>query len=131
MEQKIWTVSSYLTAAAVFVACIGLFGLALFMTQQRTKEIGIRKILGASAAGLAWRLAWDFLVWVALAVVLACPLAYWVSARILGVYAYRTSVGAGIFVLSGLAILAVAALTVSAQTLRAARANPAESLRYE
>jgi putative ABC transport system permease protein len=131
IEQKIWTVSNYLTATAVFIACIGLFGLALFMTQQRTKEIGIRKVMGASAAGLAAKLARDFLVWVVLAVVLACPLAYWVSAKILGIYAYRTSVGFALFFLAGLAILAVAALTVGAQTLRAARANPVESLRYE
>ncbi len=131
VEQKIWTVSNYLTATAVFIACIGLFGLALFMTQQRTKEIGIRKVMGASAVGLAAKLAGDFLAWVALAVILACPLAYWVSAKILGIYAYRTTVGIGLFFLAGLAILAVAALTVGSQTLRAARANPVESLRYE
>ena len=131
VEQKIWTVSNYLTATAVFIACIGLFGLALFMTQQRTKEIGIRKVMGASAAGLAGKLARDFLVWVGLAIVLACPLAYWVSAKILGIYAYRTPVGFALFFLAGLAILAVAALAVGAQTLRAARANPVDSLRYE
>ena len=79
IEQKIWTVSNYLTVAAVFIACIGLFGLASFLTQQRTKEIGIRKVMGASAAGLAAKLAREFLAWVALAVVLACP------ARLLGV----------------------------------------------
>jgi putative ABC transport system permease protein len=131
IEQKIWTVSNCLTATAVFIACIGLFGLALFMTQQRTKEIGIRKVMGASAAGLAAKLARNFLAWVALAVVLACPLAYWASAKILGIYAYRAHVGAGLFVLAGLAMLVVAALTVGAQALRAARANPVESLRYE
>jgi len=131
IEQKIWTVSNYLTVAAVFIACIGLFGLALFLTQQRTKEIGIRKVMGASAAGLAAKLARDFLAWVALAVVLACPLAYWVSAKILGIYAYKTSVGFGLFFLAGLSLLAVAALTVVAQALRAAKANPVDSLRYE
>jgi len=131
VEQKIWTVSSYLTATAVFIACIGLFGLALFMTQQRTKEIGIRKVMGASGARLTAKLALNFLFWVALAVVLAYPLAYWVSTKILGIYAYRTPIGVGLFLLAGLAMLAIAALTVGMQTLRAARANPVESLRYE
>jgi ABC-type antimicrobial peptide transport system permease subunit len=131
IEQKIWTVANYLTMTAVFIACIGLFGLALFMTQQRTKEIGVRKVMGASAAGLAAKLARDFLVWVGVAIVLACPLAYWVSAKILGMYAYRTSVGAGLFFLAGLAMLAVATLTVGVHTLRAVRANPVDSLRCE
>lgn len=131
LEQKIWTISNYLMVTAVFIACIGLFGLALFLTQQRTKEIGVRKVMGASAASLTAKLALNFLVWVALAVVLACPLAYWASRKILSTYAYRTPVGAGLFVLAGLAMLAIAALTVGTQTLRAARANPVESLRYE
>ena len=131
IEQKIWTVSRYLTATAVFIACLGLFGLALFMTQQRTKEIGIRKVMGASASGLTAKLAMSFLTWVALGVVLACPLAYWVAAKILGMYAYRSALGAGLFAVAGLAMVAIAALTVGAQTLRAARANPVKSLRYE
>ena len=131
IEQKIWTVSNYLTAAAVLIACIGLFGLASFLTQQRTKEIGIRKVVGASAAGLAAKLSREFLAWVALAVVLAFPVAYWASRKILGMYAYRAHVGAGLFALAGLAMIVIAALTVGSRTLRAARAKPAESLRYE
>ena len=131
IERKIWTISKYLTAAAVLIACIGLFGLASFLTQQRTKEIGIRKVVGASTAGLAAKLSRDFLAWVALAVVLACPAAYWASSKILGMYAYRAPVGAGLFVLAGLAMLVIAALTVGSQTLRAARSNPVDSLRYE
>jgi putative ABC transport system permease protein len=131
IEQKIWTVSNYLTASAIFIACIGLFGLASFLTQQRTKEIGIRKIMGASASGLALKLAGEFLAWVTLAIVLACPLAYWVSLKILGIYAYRASVGAGLFVLACLATLAIAVLTVGSQALHAARSNPVDSLRYE
>jgi putative ABC transport system permease protein len=131
VEQRIWTVSNYLSVMAVFIACIGLFGLASFLTQQRTKEIGIRKVMGASASGLTMKLARDFLVWVGAAVVLALPLAYWASRRILSPYAYRASVGVGLYALTALAILAIAALTVGAQTLRAARANPVESLRYE
>ena len=131
IEQKIWTVSNYLTAAAVLIACIGLFGLASFLTQQRTKEIGIRKVVGASAAGLAARLSREFLAWVALAVVLACPVAYWASRKILGMYAYRAPVGAGLFLLAGLAILVIAVLSVGSQTVHAARSNPVDALRYE
>jgi putative ABC transport system permease protein len=131
IEQKIRTVSNYLAMAAVFIACIGLFGLASFLTQQRTKEIGIRKIMGASASGLVSKLAMEFLAWVTLAIVLGCPLAYWASLKILGIYAYRIPLGAGIFALAGLAIIAVAALTVASQTMRAARSNPVDSLRYE
>jgi len=131
VEQKTWTVANFLTATSVFIACIGLFGLALFMTQRRTKEIGVRKVMGASAAGLAAKLAMNFLAWVAVAVVLAFPPAYWASHKILGVYAYRAPLGIGLFVLAGLGVLAVAGLTVGIHTLRAARANPVESLRYE
>jgi len=131
IEQKIWAISNYLSGAAVFIACIGLFGLASFMTQQRTKEIGIRKIMGASASSLASTLSRAFLTWVALAVVLAGPAAYWVSRKILDVYAYRASIGIGLFALAGLAMFVVAVLTVGSQTLRAARSNPVESLRYE
>jgi putative ABC transport system permease protein len=131
IEQKIWNVSNYLSLAAVFIACIGLFGLASFLTQQRTKEIGVRKVMGASAPGLTMKLAREFLIWVTLAVVLACPAAYWASRKILENYAYRAPLGAGLYVLAGLAMLAIAALTVGSQTLRAARANPVYSLRYE
>jgi putative ABC transport system permease protein len=131
IEQKIWTASKYLTSASVFIACIGLFGLASFLTQRRTKEIGIRKVMGASAPGLASKLSKDFLVWVALAAALACPASYWISRKILDIYAYRAPLGAGLFVLAGLAMFAIATLTVGSQTLRAARANPADSLRYE
>jgi len=131
VEQKIWTVANFLTATSVFIACIGLFGLALFMTQRRTKEIGVRKVMGASAAGLAAKLAMNFLAWVAFAVVLAFPPAYWASHKILAAYAYRAPLGIGLFVLPGLAVLTVAGLTVGIHTLRAAGANPVESLRYE
>jgi putative ABC transport system permease protein len=131
MEQKVWTISEYVTATALFIACLGLFGLTLFLTQQRTKEIGIRKVVGASSIGLTAKLALSFLTWVVLGIVLACPLAYWIARRFLGLYAYRAAAGVELFVLAGLAMIAIAALTVGAQTLRAARANPVKSLRYE
>jgi putative ABC transport system permease protein len=131
VEQRIWTISNYLSVTAVFIACIGLFGLASFLTERRTKEIGIRKVMGASASGLTMGLAREFLLWVGAAVVVALPIAYWVTRKILGTYAYRAPFGAGFFALAALAMLALAALTVGTQTLRAARANPVDSLRYE
>jgi putative ABC transport system permease protein len=131
IEERIWTLSSYLSLAAVFIACIGLFGLAMFLTQQRTKEIGIRKVVGASSSLLTARLSLEFLALVGLAAVLAWPVAYGVSRKILNLYAYRAPVGVGLFLLAGLAMLVIAALTVGSQTLRAARSNPVESLRYE
>jgi putative ABC transport system permease protein len=131
VEQRIWTISNYLSAMAVFIACIGLFGLASFLTQRRTKEIGVRKVLGASASGLTMKLARDFLVWVGAAIVLALPLAYWVSRKILSSYAYRAPVRVGLYALITLALLVIAAMTVGSQTIRAARANPVDSLRYE
>jgi putative ABC transport system permease protein len=131
VEQRIWTISNYLSVTAVFIACIGLLGLASFLTQRRTKEIGIRKVMGASASGLTMDLAREFLLWVGAAVVVALPLGFWATRMILSTYAYRAPVGVGLFALGALAMLAVAALTVSAQTLRAARANPVDSLRYE
>ena len=131
VERKILTVSNYLTGVAVFIACIGLFGLAAFLTQQKTKEIGVRKVMGASAAGLAEKLAREFVALVILAIILACPVAYWASRKILDMYAYRAPIGAGLFVLAGLAMGVIAALTVGLQTLRAARSNPVDSLRYE
>ena len=130
-EQRIWTISNYLSVTAVFIACIGLLGLASFLTERRTKEIGIRKVMGASAPGLTMGLAREFLLWVGAAVVAAMPLAYWATRKILGTYAYRASFGAGAFALAALAMLVIAALTVGTQTWRAARANPVDSLRYE
>ncbi|MFO7734217.1 MAG: ABC transporter permease, partial [Candidatus Aminicenantes bacterium] len=131
VEQRIWTISNYLSVTAVFIACIGLFGLASFLTERRTKEIGIRKVMGASASGLTMGLAREFLLWVGVAVVVALPIAYWVTRKILGTYAYRAPFGAGFFALAALAMLVLATLTVGTQTLRAARANPVDSLRYE
>ena len=113
------------------VLTLAMFGLAAFLTQRRTKEIGIRKVMGATASQLTAKMSAEFLRLVVLACALACPLAYWISRKILGMYAYRAPVGASLFGLGMLAMLALAALTVGLQTMRAARANPVDSLRYE
>lgn len=101
------------------------------MAEQRTKEIGIRKIVGASVKDVVFMLSRDFSKWVLLSNIIAWPAAYFVMNKILERYAYRTHMGLEIFILSGLAAFLIALLTVSYQAIKAARANPADSLRYE
>ncbi len=130
-EKRIGTLFNFFTALAIFISCLGLFGLASFLVEQRTKEIGIRKVLGASAARIITLLTKEFTRWVLVANVIAWPVAYFVMKKLLQVYVYRTAIGIDTFLLSGLTALMVAFLTVSYQALRAARSNPADSLRYE
>jgi putative ABC transport system permease protein len=131
-EERIGRIITAFAAMAVFVACLGLFGLASFAAEQRTKEIGIRKVLGASETGLAALLSKEFLKWVVLANIIALPAAYVAVGRLwLANFAYRVTPGALVFLsVAGLSLLA-ALLTVSGQAIRAALANPVESLRYE
>ncbi len=130
-EQRMRTAAVYFTVLAVLISCLGLFGLAAFMAEQRTKEIGIRKIMGASAARLVVMLSGDFTKWVLIANAFAWPAAYFLSMKLLSRYAFRVRVGLEIFVLCGLAALFIALATVSYQSLRAASADPVHSLRYE
>ena len=116
---------------ALFVACLGLFGLASFVAERRTKEIGIRKVLGASIPAVFYLLARDFIKWIVIATVIAAPLAAYAMITYLNQYAYHTSLGPVLFLLPAVMILAVALLTVSWQVLRAAAADPVKSLRYE
>lgn len=116
---------------AILIACLGLFGLATFAAHQRTKEIGVRKVLGASVSGITGLLARDFLQLVVVAIVVASPVAYWLMRRWLADFAYRVEIQWWIFALAGLLAIAVAFLTVSYQSIRAALMNPVESLRSE
>jgi putative ABC transport system permease protein len=120
-----------LTLVAVFVACLGLLGLASFTAEQRTKEIGIRKVLGASVPNVLLLLGREFTRWVLLANVVAWPVAYLAMDRWLRAFAYRITVGPWIFLASGMIAFSVALLTISARTVLAATANPVQSLRYE
>jgi putative ABC transport system permease protein len=113
------------------IACLGLFGLAAFMAEQRTKEIGIRKVLGASVSNIVTLLSKDFLRLVLLANIIAWPLAYYAMNRWLQDFAYRIEIGWSVFALSGTAALLIALLTVSYQAIKAAIANPVDSLRTE
>jgi putative ABC transport system permease protein len=130
VEQFI-RIFGYAAALAIFIACLGLFGLAAFAADRRTKEIGIRKVLGASVLQI-FRLLSGEIVWLVLiAFVLASPLAYLTINEILQNFAYRINIGWWIFALAGGLALAIALVTVSMQAIRAALANPADSLRYE
>jgi putative ABC transport system permease protein len=130
-EQNIARLLAAFSALAIAIACLGLLGLATFSTQQRTKEIGIRKVLGASVLNLSRLLSNEFLKLVLLANLIAWPLAFLVMNRWLRRFAYRTSLGIDLFLLSGVLGLGIALLTVSYQSIRAARANPVNSLRNE
>ncbi len=130
-EKRTGRVFRYFMFLAIFISCLGLFGLASFMADQRTKEIGIRKVLGASISGIFLMLLKDFVKWVLLASAISWPLAYYVMDRWLKNFAYRTDIALWIFLVSGILGLTVAVATVSYQSLRASIANPADSLRYE
>jgi len=130
-EQRLGKVFSIFTGLAIIVACLGLLGLAAFMAEQRTKEIGIRKVMGASVASVLLLLSKDFTKLVIIAFVLSIPVAYFIMDYWLEGFAFRIAIGPGIFILSGLSALVIAWLTVSWQSAKAATANPVKSLRSE
>lgn len=130
-ERRLGRVLVYFALLALFVACLGLFGLASYAAEERTKEIGIRKVMGATAEQIVALLSKDFARYVVLALVIAAPLVYLASARWLENFAYRTELGAGFFLMIAALILFTALATVSYQAVRAAVADPAKSLRYE
>ncbi|HUI30618.1 MAG TPA: ABC transporter permease [Candidatus Acidoferrales bacterium] len=130
-DQRTSEIAGAFSIVAIFIACLGLLGLAAFVTEQRTKEIGIRKVLGASVAEIVALLSKEFVKWVLIANVVAWPLAYYVMNNWLKNFAYRTEISLWIFVASGVVALVIALLTVSSHAMRAATANPVEALRYE
>ncbi|NIO48587.1 MAG: FtsX-like permease family protein [Candidatus Aminicenantes bacterium] len=119
------------TVLAVFIACLGLFGLASFMAEQRTKEIGIRKVFGASMSSIILLLMKEFIKYVLIANIFAWPIAYYFMNRWLENFPYRSKFGLDIFIFSVTLTLVLALLTVSYQSIKAAIANPVDSLRYE
>ena len=124
-------ISRILTFISIFISCLGLFGLVSFTTERRTKEIGIRKVLGAPVHGIVGILTKDFVKCVVLANIIAWPIAYVMMSRWLQDFAYRTDISIGSFIFAALVILAIACMTVSFQSLRAAKANPVDALKYE
>jgi putative ABC transport system permease protein len=130
-EEKMLTVFTYFSGLTILIACLGLFGLATFTTGQRTKEIGIRKVLGASVGSIILLLSRDFLRLVIVAFVLAVPLAWYAMDKWLQDFAYRIGIGWWVFALAGGLALLVALLTVSYQSVKAGLTNPVKSLRTE
>ncbi len=130
-EMRMGKLMNVFAGLAVFIACLGLLGLTSFAVEQRRKEIGIRKVLGASAGNVVWILGREFVLWVLVANVVAWPIAYFAMSNWLRNFAYRIGVGLEIFVFSSVLTLAVAIVAVAFQSLRAATSNPADSLRYE
>ncbi len=116
---------------AIMIACLGLFGLSAFMAEQRNKEIGIRKVLGASAASIITMLSRDFVRLVLIAIVIATPIAWWAMHKWQQDFVYRVPLGWNVFVIAGLLAVLIALVTISFQSVRAALTNPAKSLRSE
>ena len=130
-DHRTFILFQYFTVIALLISCLGLFGLVAYMAQRRTKEIGIRKVVGATIANIALMLSKEFLVLVVAANILAWPIAYFAMHRWLQNFAYRASLSIWIFFFSGLSALVIALLTVSYQTIKAATATPVNSLRHE
>ncbi|HEY5747160.1 MAG TPA: ABC transporter permease [Chryseolinea sp.] len=130
-EERIGKLATVFSIMTIFISCMGIFGLATFAASQRTKEIGIRKVLGASVFNLWRMLSSDFVRLVAVAILLGIPLAYYFAAQWLQQYEYRVEISWRIFVVTGILVLAITLLTVSYQTLKAALMNPTNSLRTE
>jgi putative ABC transport system permease protein len=130
-EQKMNSIIAFAGGISIFLACLGLFGLAALAAVNRTKEIGIRKILGASVTGIISILSKDFLKLVAIAFVIAAPLAWFAMHKWLQDYAYRINISVWVFVAAGASALAIALFTISMQAIKAAVANPVKSLRTE
>ncbi len=130
-EDRFAEMFNFFSFLAIFISCLGLLGLATYMAERRTKEIGIRKVLGASVPGIIALIVKDFLKLVIIAVVISTPVGFYIMNRWLEDFAYRIEIGLWIFALTFMIVLIIAIVTVSFQTIRAAMTNPVESLRYE
>lgn len=130
-DIKIGELFTSFSILAIFIACLGLFGLISFSAERRTKEVGVRKVLGASVQGVTILLSKEFIKWVLLANIVAWPVAYYFMNKWLQDFAYRINLTVWPFLLSGMIVLCIAIITVSYQSIKAALANPVESLKYE
>ena len=130
-EKRTETLAGLFAALAIIISCLGLFGLASYMAEVKTKEIGIRKVLGASVSGITFLLSVDFLKLVFISFCIAAPVAWYAMSNWLDGYSYRINLHWWMFALAGILSIAIAFATVSFQAIRAALANPIKSLRTE
>jgi hypothetical protein len=130
-EERMGKILSSFTVFAILIACLGLWGLTSFIIERRTKEIGIRKVLGSSVLGIIIMMIKDFAQWILLANLIAWPIAWFIMNKWLQDFAYKTDISFWIFVISGGIALVIALVTISFQAIKAATANPVEALRYE
>jgi putative ABC transport system permease protein len=130
-EQTLRKIVNAFTLIAILISCLGLFGLAMFTAQQRAKEIGVRKVLGASEWSITTLLSKEFIKPVLIALVVASPLAYFGMKQWLNGFVYHTQLGVDSFVIAGISITMIALLTVSSQAIKAALMNPVKSLKTE
>jgi len=130
-DQKVGSFLRHFTVLAIFISCLGLFGLASYTAEQRTKEIGIRKVLGAPVSKIVIMLSKEFTKWVLIANIIAWPIAYFSMSKWFQDFVYRTKINPLNFVLAALLVLIIAVLTVSYQSVKAALTNPVDSLKYE
>jgi len=130
-EERTKTMAGLFAALAIFISCLGLFGLSAYVAESRVKEIGVRKVLGASVANIARLLSVEFVRLVLISILIASPLAWYAMSRWLSGYTYRISISWGTFFMAGLLAVVIAVATVSFQSIRAALANPVKSLRSE
>ena len=130
-EQRVGTLAALFAGLTIFISCLGLFGLATYMAENRIKEIGVRKVLGASVTGIAALLSKDFLKLVFISFFLAVPVAWWAMNTWLQDFNYRVTIQWWVFLIAGLLSVLIAIFTVSFQAIKAAVANPVKSLRTE
>ncbi len=130
-EQRVAVLSKYFAGIAVIISCLGLFGLAAFTAQKRQKEIGIRKVIGASVSNVVVMLSKDFLMLVLIALCIAFPASWWLMNNWLQSFAYRINLSPWVFVVSGFSVVLITLITISFQSIKAAIANPVASLRSE
>src|SRR5204863_6877556 len=129
--QRMGSIFTSFAILAIIIACLGLFALSAFMAEQRNKEIGIRKVLGASVSGITTMLSKDFVKLVIISIVIASPIAWWAMTKWLQDFAYRIPMSWWMFAIAGLVAIIIALITISFQSIKAALMNPVKSLRSE
>ena len=130
-DEKLTAILRVFNVIALFTACLGLLGLSSFLAEKRTREIGVRKIFGASVSAMLWLQTREFSKWILLSVLIAVPLAYWAAGTWLNGFAYHFNPGIGILLVTVIITLILAFIAVGYQSLKAAMANPVDSLKHE